>query len=168
MGRKRTFNPRLIKARHSYSLAEVAELYGTHPRTVQRWRKEGLLVLDEASRPFLVMGSSVQDFLRERQTKRKHPLRPGEFFCPRCRCARRSSPGAFLIEITTKRLGKAGQQALIRGRCEACGQRLLRFSSGRQVREFQQNGLLVSEQQKQLGGSRDGSVRTDVGRSENG
>ena len=162
MGKKRTFNPRLIKARRSYSLPEVAEVYGIHPRTVQHWRKEGLLVLDEASRPFLVMGAALQDFLRERQRNRKHPLKPGEFFCSTCRCARRSAPGALLTEITDKRLGKQHRQALIRGICEVCGRRLLRFSSDRQVQEFQQRGLLLSEREKQLGGSEDGSVRTDI------
>ncbi len=162
MGKKRTFNPRLIKARRSYSFAEVAEVYGIHHRTVQEWRKEGLRVLDEASKPFLVMGAAVQDFLRERQRKRKHPLKPGEFFCSRCRCARRSLPGALLTEITGKPLGKQHRQALMRGICEVCGRRLLRFSSDRQVQEFQQRGVLLAEREKQLGGSEDGSVETDI------
>lgn len=168
MAAKRTFNPKLIRARRSHSFAEIAELYGIHPRTVQRWRKEGLPVLDEASRPFLVMGAALQDFLRERQRKRKHPLKPGEFFCSTCRCARRSAPEALLTEITAKRLGKRYRQALIRGVCEVCGRRLLRFSSDRQVREFQQRGLLLSEREKQLGGSTDGSVKTDIARGEDG
>jgi len=129
MGRKKTFNPRLIRARRSYSFAQIAdEVYGIHPRTVQRWRQEGLPVLDETSRPFLVMGAALQNFLRERQKRRKHPLKPGEFFCSTCRCARRSVPGALLTEITDKRLGRQHRQALIRGVCEVCGRRLLRFS----------------------------------------
>jgi len=137
-----------MRARRSYALAEVAEVYGIHLRTVQRWRKEGLRVLDEASRPFLVIGAAVQDFLRERQKRRKYPLRLGEFFCSRCRCVRRSVPGALLTEITDKWLGKRHRQALIRGVCEVCCQRLLRFSSDRQVQEFQQSGLLLAEREK--------------------
>ena len=168
MAGMRTFNPRLIKARRSYSFAEVAELYDVHLRTVQRWRKERLPMLDEASRPFLVMGAALQGFLRERQGKRKHPLKLGEFFCPRCRCAQRSVPGAFLIEITTKRLGKAGRQALIRGSCQVCGQRLLRFSSDAQVLEFQQHGLPVTEREEKLTSSEGISVKADMGGGEYG
>jgi hypothetical protein len=168
MKKKRTLNPRLIKARHSYSFSEIAEVYGIRTYSVQRWRKEGLRVLDEASRPFLVMGAEIRRFLEERQRRRRHPLKPGEFFCPKCRCARRSVPGALLTEITEKRLGKRNRQAFIRGVCEVCGQRLLLFSSDKKVRELQHNGLCLSERQKQLEGSGDGSVRADTGRGEDG
>ena len=168
MAVKRTFNPRLIRVRRSYSFAEVAELYGIHLRTVHRWRKEGLSVLEEASKPFLVMGVDVQGFLRERQRKRKHPLKLGEFFCSKCRCARRSLPEMFRIEITEKRLGKQSRQALIRGICEVCGQRLLLFSSDKKVAELRQGGLLLSEREEKLGGSEDASVKTDIGRGGDG
>ena len=166
MAAKRTFNPRLIKARRSYSFAEVAELYDVHLRTVQRWRTEGLSV-DESSRPFLVMGAALQEFLRARQKKRKHPLKPGEFFCPRCRCARRSVPGAFLMEITDKQLGKQCRLAFIRGICEVCGLRLQRFSSDKQVRKFQEEGLTVSKPETILSGNAGASVRADIGRDGN-
>ena len=168
MAKKRTFNPRLIKARHAYSFEEVARVYGVHHRTVQEWRKEGLRVLEEASRPFLVMGVDVQGFLRERQRKRKHPLQPGEFFCSKCRCARRSVPGAFLIEITQKRLGKQSWQAFIRGICAVCGQRLLLFSSDKKVAELRQGGLLLSEREEKLTGSEGIPVKTDISGGENG
>jgi hypothetical protein len=54
-------------------------MLNTHIRTVQRWKREGLKILDEETRPFLVMGQDLQDFLKARSRSRKRPLQPGEF-----------------------------------------------------------------------------------------
>jgi len=141
---KRTLNPRLIKARRSYTLAEVARLYGLHLGTVQRWRKEGLQLVDEDSRPFLVLGLAVRHFLEERRRKRRHRLEDGEFFCPRCRLPRRSAPGALCTEMTEKRLGRVWHLVVLRGRCEVCSAPLWRYSSDRQLRVFQAAGLALA------------------------
>lgn len=164
--RKQKHDPRRVKARHSYSFAEVAELYGVHQRTVRQWRKEGLRVLDEASKPFLVMGADVRQFLIERSRRRKRPLQPGQFFCPRCRQARRSRPDAVTVEVTARRMGATARQAFIRGICDTCGQRLLLFSSDAKVHTWQAGGLLPTERQEVLTGSGDHSVITDIPRGE--
>ena len=78
--KKRKHNPNLARLRRSYTFAEIAEVYAVHRRTVQVWRKQGLNVIDDKSKPFLVIGADVRSFLKEKQRRRKHPLKPGEFF----------------------------------------------------------------------------------------
>jgi hypothetical protein len=77
--KKRIYNARIFRSRRAYSFAEIAEMLNTHIRTVQRWKREGLKILDEETRPFLVMGQDLQDFLKARSRSRKRPLQPGEF-----------------------------------------------------------------------------------------
>ena len=165
--KKRKYNPNLIKARHAYTFAEIAEVYKIHAGTAQSWRKQGLIVIDEVSRPYLVIGEEIKRFLGDRAQKRKHPLKTGEFFCPKCRGPRKSLPDKLLIEITNKRLGKTTKQALIKGMCEACNTKLLLFSSDRKVLELKEKGLTLLEHKKSVYGIEDSSLNTDITRGEN-
>jgi hypothetical protein len=139
-GKKRKPNPNLVRSRHSYTFAEIAEVYGIHVRTVQSWRKKGMRVIDEMTKPYLVLGYDVRVFLKERAQKRRSPLEIGEFFCPRCRGPRRSQPGKLFAEATGKTLGPRFRQVLIRGVCTVCGQTLVLFSSDRKVEEWRKGG----------------------------
>ena len=160
--KKRTYNPNLIKLRHSYTLAEIAEVYKIHATTAHAWRKRGLKPIDETSKPFLFMGAEIRQFIKGQSQKRKHPLNIEEFFCPKCKTQRKSLPAMLSVEITNRRLGRAYKQALIKGVCEVCGQALLRFSSDRQVREWNEKGLLLMEHKKTLIGSGDSSLNTYI------
>ena len=159
--KKRKYNPNLVKLRHSYTLAEIAEVYGVHTRTVQSWRKRGLKTIDETSRPYLVIGAEIRGFIRENSQKRKHPLKPGEFFCPRCQRPRKSHQDQFSVEITEKRLGRY-KLAIIKGICEVCRCRLFRFSSDRKIQELKEKGVALAEHKTTLIGSGDSSVNTDI------
>jgi hypothetical protein len=165
--RKIKHNPNLVRARRSYTFAEIAEVYGVHRRTVENWRNQGLNVIDDKSKPFLVIGADVRSFLREKQRRRKHPLKPGEFFCPRCGAPRESLQDRFSIEITERRLGRY-RQAIIKGVCEVCRCRLFRFSSDKKVEELMKTGLNIAEHKTSLIGSGDSFVNTDIQRGENG
>lgn len=165
--KKKKHNPNLVRLRRSYTFAEIAEVYAVHRRTVQLWRKQGLNVIDDKSKPFLIIGADVRSFLKERRLKRKHPLKPGEFFCPRCKIPRKSLQDRISVEITNKRLGRY-RQAIIRGECEVCQCRLFRFSSDRKVQELMKTGLNIAEHKTSLIGSGDSSVNTDMQRGENG
>ena len=165
--KKRKYNPNLVKLRHSYTLAEIAEVYGVHKRTVHSWRKQGLKAIDETSKPYLVIGAEIRRFLKEKSQKRKHPLKPGEFFCPRCQNPRKSLQDQLSVEITNKRLGRY-RQAIIRGVCEVCHCPLFLFSSDRKVQELKENGLMLTEHKATLFGSGDSSLNTDIKRGENG
>jgi hypothetical protein len=159
--KKRKHNPNLIKQRRSYTFAEIAEIYKVHRRTVQIWRKQGLKVIDETSKPFLIIGAEVRRFLKEKNRKNKHPLKPGQFYCPRCGIPRKSLPDKISIEITEKRLGRY-RQVIIKGICEVCSCRLFRFSSDRKVQELMKTGLNIAKRKKDLIGSGDSSLNTDI------
>lgn len=164
--KKRNRNPNLVRLRRSYTYAEIAEIYGVHIQTVQNWKKQGLKTLDETSIPHLIIGSEVRRFLKESKQKRKHPLKPGEFFCPKCRKPKKSLPGKISTEITNKRLGRY-KQVIIRGVCEVCGCRLFLFSSDRKCQNIAKIDIMKTEHVTTLIGSGDSSLNTGIKREEN-
>ncbi len=164
--KKRNRNPNLVRLRRSYTYAEIAEIYGVHIGTVQSWKKQGLKTLDETSIPHLIMGSEVRRFLKESKQKRKYPLKPGEFFCPKCRKPKKCLPEKITTEITNKRLGRY-KQAIIRGVCEACVCRLFLFSSDRKCQNIAKPDIIKTEHMTTLIGSGDSSLNTGIKREEN-
>lgn len=133
MLRNKRLNPRLLKGMRAYSFQEVSEILGCHLQTVHRWHKDGLKILDDGTKPFLAMGKDIREFLKAKSKGRKHPLKPGELFCPRCRLPRESRPENLTLETTERRLGKSERQVVIRGVCVTCGQRMILFSSTRKA-----------------------------------
>src|SRR5262245_26029669 len=87
---RRTQKLRGFRARRAYTFSDIAETLDLHLGSVQRWRSDGLKVIDESTKPFLVMGRDLLDFLKAQAQSRKRPLKAGEFYCPRCREQRRS------------------------------------------------------------------------------
>ena len=75
--RKRHPNTRLVKIHRSYTVEEVAYLFGTHKNTVREWVKAGLPTCDR-KRPMLVLGRELVAFLQTRRTKNKRPCQSGE------------------------------------------------------------------------------------------
>ncbi len=86
MGRRHP-NHRLVKIHRSYTVEEVAKLFGMHKNTVRSWVKKGLATID-SKRPTLILGSVLMEFLQERRTKNKRTCKPGELYCVRCRVPR--------------------------------------------------------------------------------
>ncbi|OKY74014.1 MAG: DNA-binding protein [Desulfobulbaceae bacterium DB1] len=84
---KRHPNPRLVKTHRSYTVEEVAGLYGIHKNTVRNWVKNGLAPID-SKRPTLIQGSVLAEYLQDRRTKNKQKCKPGELFCVRCHVPR--------------------------------------------------------------------------------
>ncbi|MDD4392264.1 MAG: helix-turn-helix domain-containing protein [Desulfobacterales bacterium] len=82
--RKRHPNHRLVKIHRSYTVEEIANLFGIHKNTVRRWVKTGLATSDD-KRPMLILGHELAAFLQARRVKNKQPCRPGEIYCVRCR-----------------------------------------------------------------------------------
>lgn len=92
---KRRPNPRLAKIHRSYSVEEIACLFGIHKNTVREWVKAGLPTCDR-KRPMLILGWELVAFLQARRTKNKRPCQPGEIYCVRCRAAK--SPAGDMAE----------------------------------------------------------------------
>jgi hypothetical protein len=129
MRKKRIKNIRLIIARRSYSTSEIATLLEVHPRTIQMWHKEGMIPIEENTKPFLFMGYEIKRFLSDRRSARRVRLKGDEFFCPRCKVARKSAPRKIKIINTGKKIGRGDVSVLIKGICIVCGCKLNRFST---------------------------------------
>lgn len=106
-------NPRRAKLHRSYSVGELADVLGVHKHTVRAWLKEGLPPIDDV-RPILILGSDFQEWWAKRTKAKKRPLKPGEFFCLKCRQARQ--PALAMVEYVplTPRGGN------LRALCDAC------------------------------------------------
>lgn len=167
--RKRTFNGNAFRSRRAYSFADIADTLDIHIRTVQRWRSEGLAILDDDTKPFLVMGRDIQDFLRDQAVKRKRPLLPGQFFCTKCQQPRKSSVENVQLEYTQRRLGAGHRQVIIHGVCEVCGVRLSLFSSEQKAANWCESARVPSERAETLKGNAGGCTNADIrGRDHHG
>lgn len=101
---KRHPNPRLVKIHRSYTVEEVAKLFGMHKNTVRKWIKDGLATIDD-KRPMLVLGHDLEAFIKKRRTKNKQTCKPGELYCVRCRVPK--SPAGDMAEYSpvTEKIG---------------------------------------------------------------
>jgi Helix-turn-helix domain len=81
---RRRLNPRLVKIHFSYTVEEIASLFGIHKNTVRSWLKQGLAAIDDR-RPILILGRELSRFLRERRQKAKKTCGPGRIYCIACR-----------------------------------------------------------------------------------
>ncbi len=101
---KRHPNHRLVKIHRSYTVEEIAELFGIHKNTVRRWVKDGLATIDD-KRPMLVLGHVLVAFLQARRAKNRQPCKPGELYCVRCRSPK--SPAGDMAEYSpiTEKVG---------------------------------------------------------------
>lgn len=108
-------NPNLAKIHRSYTVEEIARLYGLHRNTVRSWLNGGGLVAIDGGRPVLVQGKVLRAFLDARRTAAKRPCPVGTLYCFKCREPRPPALGMadFIV-------GKAGTGNL-RALCEVCG-----------------------------------------------
>lgn len=108
MKRGRQPDPRRASIHRSYSIAEVAKLFGVHRNTVDAWLKAGLRSF-MAGRTRLILGEDLRAFLQARQRQRREPLRPGEMRCLPCRRSR--SPDPALVDWASRNRGRGGKPA---------------------------------------------------------
>jgi len=109
----RRFNPRRAKVHRSYTIAEVARLYGVSRQTVRNWIKAGLPALT-GTRPHLILGQALGEFLALRRQRAKRPCGVGELYCVGCR-APRCPAGDMLDYVVITRLS-----GNLRGICPTC------------------------------------------------
>jgi hypothetical protein len=101
--RKRTYNAQLIKLTWPYTVQEVADLFGIQTHAVLNWLAEGLHA-DRTTRPFLIRGTDLARFLRDRQARRRQQCAADEFYCFKCRAPRQAFLGIadIVIESPTR------------------------------------------------------------------
>ena len=110
---KRHPNYRLVKIHRTYTVEEVASLFGVHRNTVREWIKRGLPTIDR-KRPMLIHGRELAAFLHARRVKNKETCQPGELYCVRCRVPRTPAGDMAEYRASTKVLGN------LIGICPSC------------------------------------------------
>lgn len=101
---KRSPNPRLAKIHRSYTVEEVASLYGIHRNSVRQWIKSGLTTSD-TRRPTLILGRDLAVFLQRRRIFNKRPCQPGQIYCMRCRAPQAPAGGIADYQAYTATTG---------------------------------------------------------------
>jgi len=109
----RRIDPRRIKTHFSYTVEEAADALGVHKNTVRMWIKAGLAVADDR-RPTVMSGAAIRAFLENRLKARKSPLKPGEFYCFRCREPK--SPAGGMADF----VAAGGGLGTLTGLCPDC------------------------------------------------
>jgi hypothetical protein len=120
--KRRRIDPRLAKLHRTYTVEEVARLFGAHRNTVRAWLKSGLEPIDDV-RPTLILGDELRRFLGERRASRKRPTPCGMIFCLRCREHRR--PAGGMVDY----LPRTGTTGDLQGICPDCDAMLYRRTS---------------------------------------
>ena len=154
---KRHPNHRLVKIHRSYTVEEIANLFGIHKNTVRRWVKEGLTTTDDR-RPMLVLGCVLAAFLQARRAKNKKTCKPGELYCVRCRAPK--SPAGDMAEYSpiTEKFGN------LIAICPDCNALMNRHVSLAKIGEFQgKMDISFPEAVRHLIERADLSVNSDFG-----
>ncbi len=147
----KVYNTNLIKLRHTYLLEEIALKQKVHIRTVRAWIKEGLKIV-EGLYPYLVLGYDLKNFLKAKRTRRKCKLNHDEFWCVKCRTARKSLENKVEIKYSGMTIGNNLKEFVIQGKCEICGTKLNRFSNESKLFEVKNsfNIICIKEAQQEL------------------
>lgn len=122
------YNLSKIRAKTAYNLKEVCALLGVNRKTLLRWLREGLALLDEAQKPRLVMGSDLKAFIKTKRDAKQVKLQFDEFYCLTCRKAVQAKRGTQTTEKTGKKIGRIERyQEMICGKCKECDGNIARF-----------------------------------------
>lgn len=153
---KRHPNHRWVKTHRSYTVEEVAGLFGIHKNTVRNWVKNGLATID-CGRPTLFLGSVLVEFLQNRRTKNKQICKPGEFFCVRCRVPRPAADNMAYYTPVNKKTGN------LQAFCPACDAIMNRRVSLAKTGEIRGNlDITFPEELRHIVDSSKPSVNSDL------
>ena len=126
---KRLQNPRLAKKNRSYVVNEVVDLYGAHKNTVLNWIKQGLPTFDN-KRPLMILGSDLNAFHKKRRVKNKHPCKPNEIYCMKCKTPKEPATGMVEYKPVNEKTGN------IIGICPTCETLMYRRISITKIEQF--------------------------------
>ena len=123
------YNLNKISTNKGYFISDITALYGVSRKTCEHWIKfEGLKVVDENKRPFLIMGEELRKFIKHKKNKAKKKLKEEEFFCMKCHDAVKAKNGSVQVVKTGKLIGRNNNIQLKKvGFCERCNTKLNRI-----------------------------------------
>lgn len=125
------YNPNLPKIHRSYTVSEIAELFGVHKNTVREWLKQGLATADK-NRPALILGSELRSFLQLTRRKHKRRCKLGELYCMSCREPRMPAGGMLDYEPASHSKGS------VTGLCAVCDSIMYQFATIDKLHQIRQ------------------------------
>lgn len=149
------WNTSRIRRSLSYSVQEICQLFGIHKNTVREWFRHGLPRTDD-KRPFLVHGNDLRTFLNVRRKARRRTCAPDEFYCFRCRLARRAMGNLVDIGFCTKKT------FILNGYCEHCDTPVRKLQSFKTLSQTLSIFDIPTPQREQLLGCISPSVNCDL------
>ena len=106
------YNIQKINPRRAYLIKDIVLMFGVTKRSVGRWiNKEGLPII-EGQFPYWISGEELRKFIEHKISKRKCRLQNDEFFCVKCRRARKGIPNSIKVEYTKIKMGKTKMQLI--------------------------------------------------------
>lgn len=153
---KRHPNHRLVKIHRSYTVEEIAGLFGHHKNTVRIWIKQGLPTIDK-QRPMLILGSELAAYLKVRRAKNKCTCQPDEIYCVRCRAPRMPANG--LVEYTPV-TATSGNLVAICPTCESIMNR--RTSLAKSTEFLRRMDITLPQAQRHISERDESSVNSDL------
>lgn len=122
------YNLSKIRCKTAYTTQEISQLLDVNRKTILRWFKEGLEMLDPSRTPKLVMGYDLKSFIKAKREIKQAKLGWNEFYCLRCRKAVLAKRGSEQTEKTGKNIGLENRyQEIISAKCKECDGSVARF-----------------------------------------
>jgi len=116
------YNLSKIRRKTAYNTQEISQLLKVNRKTIFRWIKEGLVLMDATQNPKLIMGDDLKAFIKAKREVKQLKLNWNEFYCLRCRRAVLAKRGSEQTEKTGKSIGsKNREQEMISAKCKECG-----------------------------------------------
>lgn len=111
---KRTYDPRKVKRHRSYTVKDLAALYGVGPNTVRQWIRNHDLPVIEGSYPVMMHWTEIRQWMAARQAARKWTCGADEMSCFKCRGPRKVRAGTFCVVNGNK------PTPTLKGDCDIC------------------------------------------------
>ncbi|MCG3884712.1 helix-turn-helix domain-containing protein [Photobacterium leiognathi] len=122
-------SPNRIKSHRNYTVIELSEALGVHPKTVRNWLRVGLPVADE-KRPLLINGTDVKIYLKQKRKTYMHQCELDEMYCFKCKQPKK--PNTESLQFFTKPAGMVQMM----GRCIECGCKANKYVSSRDLKSI--------------------------------
>ena len=122
-------SPYRIKSNRNYTVMDISETLGVHPKTVRNWIRVGLPVVDD-KRPLLINGADLKAYLKQKRRTVKFGCKEHEMCCFRCKQAMKPSIESVLF------IAKPAGMAHMTGVCDECGCRMNKYVSWRKANDI--------------------------------